>query len=174
MTNISTVESLRRREADVAVLLVQRDLLLLAEIETRTIGSLAMGVVVPQGHRLARRSAIALEEIGDETLILYARRLADIHDVVLGLCRERGFVPKRIEEVDRIETILGLVAAGEGVSVVPRLYETLAFPGIAYTSITPVPEPFTMVVARTNEARSSLTTAFVETCERVARTVGIA
>jgi DNA-binding transcriptional LysR family regulator len=170
MANLSTLDALRRHEADVGVLLAQRDLNRLTGIEARAIGSLAIGAVFPQGHRLARRRAISIDEIGGETLILYARKLADMHDVVLDMCRERHFVPARIEEVDRIETILGLVAAGEGVSIVPRLYETLHFPGIAYTALKPEPAPFTMIVARAAGGHSALTSAFVDTCERVAAT----
>jgi DNA-binding transcriptional LysR family regulator len=174
LANISTVEALRRREADIGVLVSHRDLSSVSGIEMRPIGSLPIGLVMPNGHRLAQRTSVALEEIENETLIVYARRLGDIYDVVLRLCHERGFVPARVEEVDRVETILGLVAAGEGVSIVPRLYETLEFSGITYTALEPAPEPFTMMAARSNDARSPLSTAFVETCERVGRAMGLA
>jgi len=60
------------------------------------------------------------------------------------------------------------VAAGEDVSVVPRVYETLGLRGVAYTSIIPEPEPFAMVVAWNKGTHSALTTAFVETRKGVA------
>lgn len=161
------LDALRRRELDVGVLLEQRDRSRLAEIDVRRIGSLALAAVVPEGHRLAHRRAIALEEIGREPLIVFSRRLGDIHEVVLALCRERGFVPARIEEADRVEAILGLVAAGEGVSVVPRVYETLGFRGVAFTALRPAPQPFAMVVARRSGAQSELAAAFATVCERI-------
>jgi LysR family transcriptional regulator, benzoate and cis,cis-muconate-responsive activator of ben and cat genes len=164
--------ALREGTTDAGVFLDRSDLHSSPQVVVRRLGSLPIGTMLPHGHRLARRAAIAIEEIGDETLILYARDLAAFYDVVLTLCRERGFTPARIEQVDRMETIAGLVAAGEGVSIVPRLYETLRFPGVAYTALTPEPEPFAIVVARSTTANSVLAEGFVEACERLAKTTG--
>jgi len=121
---------------------------------------------VPLSHRLAERRTIRLEDIGTDTLILYARRLADIYDVVMNLCRERGFTPARVAEVDEVDAVLGLVAAGEGISIGPRMFAKANFPGIVFPAITPAPTPFCLVVARNPEARSRLAEAFVTTCVR--------
>ncbi len=159
------IDALRAHEIDSAAFLAQPDVRRFAEIDARRIGSLAVGGVVPSGHRLARRRSFAIEDIGTDTLILYARDIGDVYDVVMAQCRERDFVPARIEEVDRVETILGLVAAGEGISIVPRVYETLAFRGVVFRPLRPAPDPFAMLVARGRDARSELAAAFIATCE---------
>jgi DNA-binding transcriptional LysR family regulator len=161
------LEALGRREIDVGVLLDRHGAARLPDIDMRRIGSLPFAIVLPEGHPLAGRHALAIEEIGSETLILYARHLTDVHDIVVGMCRERGFTPARIQEVDRVEAILGLVAAGEGVSIVPRVYESLLFRGVEYAALSPAPKPISMVVARNSAAHSTLAEAFVATCRSV-------
>jgi DNA-binding transcriptional LysR family regulator len=161
-------QTLRRRDADAGVMLAQTALLeRAADLAFVRLRSLPIAALVPAGHRLARRRAIALDDIGSETLILFARHLAMIADVVLALCSERGFAPARIEEVERIETILGLVAAGEGVSIVPRLYENLGYPGLRYLGLRPQPAPFTLAVVWSKGSTSALTAGFVAECKRI-------
>jgi DNA-binding transcriptional LysR family regulator len=160
----AVVNALRTRDADVGVALAQRDLSEDGDLVVRSIASVEVMMVVPEGHRLARRTAIAIEEIGEERLILFARHLADLYDVTLRLCRERGFVPSAIQEVDRVETILGLVAAGEGVSIIPGVYESLGFRGIAYLALNPSPVPFTFIVAKNAAVTSALANDFAAAC----------
>jgi len=162
-------QTLRRRDADAGVLLAQSAMLDRAtDIAFRRLARLPIAVLVPVGHRLARRRTIAIDEIGSDTLIVFARHLATIYDVALAICHDGGFVPARVEEVERVETVLGLVAAGEGVSLVPRLYENLGYPGVTYLTLRPNPEPFAMAVAWSRESTSALTAAFVATCAKIA------
>jgi len=160
------LDALRRREIDAGVLLQKRDSNRLDGVDTRCIGTLPFGVALPESHRLAGRRSIKLEELGTETLIVYGRQLSDIYDEVADMCRSRSYTPARVEEADRIEAILGLVAAGEGISIGPRVYDTLRFPGVTFTAITPAPKPFSLVLVRNAEVHSALAAAFVMTCER--------
>jgi DNA-binding transcriptional LysR family regulator len=73
-------------------------------------------------------------------------------------------------EADRVETILGLVAAGEGVSLVPRAYESLGFRGVAYLGLKPDPDPVAVVVVRNKNTHSKLAQEFATTCARIALT----
>jgi DNA-binding transcriptional LysR family regulator len=123
MDTTSLIAALETREVDAGVFVTQGDLRRFEGITARRIGSLPMAVVLPASHRLATRRSIAIGDLGDEALITYARARTEIHDIVIGICRERGFEPARIEEVDRMETLLGLVAAAEGFSIVPRIYD---------------------------------------------------
>jgi LysR family transcriptional regulator, benzoate and cis,cis-muconate-responsive activator of ben and cat genes len=158
------IDALRRHEIDAAMFLAQPDLRRFDDVDARSIAALATGVIVPAGHPLAQRASFAVEDIGDAPLILYARAVGDLYDHVLAQCRARGFTPARIEEVDRVETILGLVAAGEGVSVVPEIYETLGFRDIVYRALSPALEPFAMIVAKGRSSHTDLASEFVEHC----------
>jgi LysR family transcriptional regulator for metE and metH len=76
-------------------------------------------VVVPTGHRLARRPFATAEDFTDEHLIVYstpADRIAILHDVL----EPAGVVPARLTRIQLTEAIVQLVSAGMGVSVLAR------------------------------------------------------
>lgn len=56
----------------------------------------------------------------------------------MGLCREQGFTPKAVKEVPEIaelETLIGLVACGLDVTILPSSFETIAPPSVVFKSI---------------------------------------
>jgi DNA-binding transcriptional LysR family regulator len=78
-------------------------------------------VVLPRDHRLAARRTVVLSELTTDPFILVSRRLvAVVHDQVLGACAAAGFTPSSVREVSHLHAVLSLVAAGCGVSVLPR------------------------------------------------------
>jgi DNA-binding transcriptional LysR family regulator len=54
------------------------------------------------------------------------------HDRVLSLCLKAGFSPRVVQEANEILTILHLVRAGVGVSLVPRSAQRLKVPGVRF------------------------------------------
>ncbi|HLY39704.1 MAG TPA: LysR substrate-binding domain-containing protein, partial [Terracidiphilus sp.] len=54
------------------------------------------------------------------------------HDSVLSLCLKAGFSPRVVQEANEILTILHLVRAGVGVSLVPRSALRLKVPGVRF------------------------------------------
>jgi DNA-binding transcriptional LysR family regulator len=54
------------------------------------------------------------------------------HDRVLSLCLRAGFTPRVVQEANEILTILHLVRAGVGVSLVPRSATRLKVPGVRF------------------------------------------
>lgn len=77
-------------------------------------------IALPDGHSLARQDAIGLEEIADEEILL----LADGHclrDQVLDLCGANSQAGKTNTRETSLGTLLALVAAGDGITLVPAL-----------------------------------------------------
>jgi len=76
---------------------------------------------LPRGHRLAKKSSIRLADLADEPFLL----LDELHcfgEQVLSLCRRGGkFEPRVVCRGEQLGTLLGLVAAGIGISVVPQM-----------------------------------------------------
>jgi DNA-binding transcriptional LysR family regulator len=95
-------------------------------------------LVVPDGHPLARRRSVALEELADETWIggtpdgAYAR-------IVLHSCRAVGFEPRVAFGTDDYNAVLAFVAVGLGVAISPRLALTSMRPGLARVALTEPP-----------------------------------
>ena len=77
-------------------------------------------MALPAGHRLVARPEVRLADVVDEPFIL----LDDMHcfgDQVLSLCRRGGVEPRVVCRGEQIVTLLAMVAAGQGVSVVPEM-----------------------------------------------------
>jgi len=100
----------------------------LPRLSERPLYDEAFLVAVPEGHPLAKRSAVRLEDIEESRLLL----LADGHclrDQVLGACSAESAQANTRET--SLETLLALVAAGDGITLVPALVRKRAPAGIA-------------------------------------------
>jgi DNA-binding transcriptional LysR family regulator len=76
-------------------------------------------VVLPEGHRLARRDAVSLTDLEAEPLILPRRDTpaGRFRSVVEHLCAQAGFAPRVAYELDDLPAVQAFVAAG--IAVVP-------------------------------------------------------
>ena len=74
---------------------------------------------------------------------------------------EKGFPGGRVHyDLTSIQAVLGLVAAGLGVSLLPASVRTLARTGIRFSTLSPSPRSI-LQLARSESDRSPLTTAFL-------------
>jgi DNA-binding transcriptional LysR family regulator len=78
-----------------------------------------MVVLLPAGHRLADREAVALAELRDEQFVLFKPGYG-LRRVVLDACAEAGFTPVIAFETSQRETIYGMVQQGLGITLLPR------------------------------------------------------
>ena len=79
-------------------------------------------VALPAGHALLRgaRKSLTLTRLKGERFILVRQSGAPgLYADLLALCEQQGFTPTVGHEVGRMITALSLVAAGEGIAIVP-------------------------------------------------------
>ncbi len=120
-------------------------------------------MALPAKHRLASRTDVKLADVMDEPFIL----LDDVHcfgDQVLSFCHRGGVEPRVVCRGEQIVTLLAMVAAGQGVSVVP---EMAAVADIARTCIyrplgKPVPTRTLCAVWHKQRYRPASLRAFVD------------
>lgn len=119
---------------------------------------------LPQNHRLARgRKRVALGDLRDEAFLLFPRTMAmGLYDRVLGACLQAGFSPRVIQEVTQPAVMIGLVAAGLGVALVPECVQALKWKNVAYRPLNgPVLATNVTLVWRRDD-ESEAVRAFVE------------
>ncbi|OIV36039.1 hypothetical protein BIV57_18485 [Mangrovactinospora gilvigrisea] len=78
-----------------------------------------MDLLVPAGHRLARRSAVAFRELADESWIR-AGDPRDQHQLLLAAAEAAGFRPRVAHGAVDWHAVAGLVGQGFGVCLYPR------------------------------------------------------
>lgn len=83
-------------------------------------------VVVPAGHRLARRDAVSITDLQEEPLVLPRRDTpaGRFRSLVEHLCAQAGFAPRVAYELDDLPAVQAFIAAG--IAVVPMHGLTLA------------------------------------------------
>jgi DNA-binding transcriptional LysR family regulator len=94
-------------------------------------------VALPEGHPLSQaKPVLALRDLLNETLIIFPKAPRPSYaDQVLAAFRDRALEPRRIYEVRELQIALGLVAAGEGVSVVPSSVYGLKRDDVSYKEL---------------------------------------
>jgi LysR family transcriptional regulator, benzoate and cis,cis-muconate-responsive activator of ben and cat genes len=94
-------------------------------------------VALPQGHALSQlKPVLALRDLLNETLIIFPKAPRPSYaDQVLAAFKDRALEPRRIYEVRELQIALGLVAAGEGISVVPSSVYGLKRDDVGYKEL---------------------------------------
>ena len=162
--------SLRVADRDEALAMLRQGTLDLAVIEAHTLpapGAVHGGllfrplltdpfrIVVPRGHRLARKRIITLSDAADEPWI-------DIRCEV-GCCRaatgaafhQAGFVPRRVVEADEYWPAQGFIAARLGLALIPALALGVLHDGVAVRRLDRASQPLRHVLAATRPATAS-------------------
>jgi DNA-binding transcriptional LysR family regulator len=118
---------------------------------------------VPKDHRLAGGRAIAPRVLRNEPFVLFPRETAPgLHGKLLALCRAAGFEPRVLQEADAWHTIISLVEAGIGVSLIPASFQGRRTGALSYLPLTgPQIRTSTMACSRT-DGRSPAASAFLE------------
>jgi len=92
---------------------------------------------VPQDHPRAASGLLSLNDLKNESFIMYPRGAGTgIYWQVIDLCTAAGFRPRVVREVIESSTIIGLVAAGVGIAIVPADMNCIQFSGVVYRRIT--------------------------------------
>ncbi|WP_334071514.1 MULTISPECIES: LysR family transcriptional regulator [Paenibacillus] len=87
------------------------------------IGEEMIDLAVPPDHRLAalehQAGGISLAELKEEPFIVL-KKGQGFRKITIDLCKSAGFEPNVVFESNNIETVQSLVAAGMGITLVPR------------------------------------------------------
>lgn len=106
-----------------------------------------MDLALPAEHPLATKPALTLADLRDQSWVQTSASSPCARHVVRS-CLAAGFEPQVSFESDDYETVQGLVAAGVGVALIPRLALTRVRPGIVVRALSPR-SPARRVVAAT-------------------------
>lgn len=135
-----------------------------ASIATHEVITDRLVAVLPAMHPLAgqaerRPGADTVDEassgpvdigmLREQPFLLFPRGLGcGLFDHVTTLCNRAGFAPRIAQEAREATTIIGLVASGAGVSVLPEIYARTGIPGVVYRPLSGPDAGSRLLVAR--------------------------
>ena len=131
----SQLDALRVGQLDVGFILAPAEV---GSFATHLISAEPLQVVLSSRHRLAHRKRLSLLDLAPEPIIwMVGRSEPQLRRHYISLCEAHGFRPNIAYEVDHIVSMLGLVAAGLGVSHAPRAARRLRPDGVRLVELRP-------------------------------------
>lgn len=129
-------------------------------------------VALPESHPLAALERVPIARLAGEPFVLQPRHQGwGYYDTIIAACHAQGFSPLIRQEALELHTIVGLVAARLGVSLVPASARELRGTGVAYREIdgsSPVTE---MALAWRRADLSPVLRSFVAVANELQETV---
>jgi DNA-binding transcriptional LysR family regulator len=152
MSTPEQIEALASREIDVGFVRLVRRIM-----DER--------LVLALGPQTAWNARAGLRSVAAEPFIIIARaRSASFYDHVLDVCGAAGFAPRIVQEAYELFTVLSLVGAGLGVSLVPRSAARMHLPGVRFRGLRQPEAAWNIAVAWHRDAANvPLVQRFVET-----------
>ena len=107
----------------------------------------ALQAVAPETHPLVRKKRVGLVDLSMYPFVLLDRNeMKGVFDRIIAACRAAGFSPSIVNAPNLMATVLTLVAAEQGVSVVPESVRNLRSEGIVFLNLQPKLEPIPLVM----------------------------
>ena len=183
------IELFARRHPDVEVEL--RDLTATEQISALESGRIDVGILRPpvpskylvseclttenlvvafaRGHPFKHRDRVPWTALVDQPYVLFARRRAPAFEALIAsACHQAGVTLKVKYEVEHPQTVLAVVEAGLGVSLVPASLQMSKRPGIAYRPLWPPGPQLETVIAWRRGSDLPLVQTFVRVAREIA------
>ncbi len=133
MSSDEQVKALRAGRIDLGIARAAADP---ERVEATLVMQERMLVAAGASHRLAAAPEANLRDLDGEAIIGFDRRVSpSLHAVLAGMLGAEGVTYDPIIEATEYATILGFVAAGEGVAIVPASVRTFQPPGLSYVGL---------------------------------------
>jgi len=121
-----------------------------------------MYVALPLGHPLADGPDLRLGDLGEESWMFTTTATCPDSELFHGACRSAGIEPEVAFQYDDYAALLGFVAAGVGLSVIPDMVARDVRPGVVVRALTPPIPPRPVAVALPAGYRSPAVAAMLE------------
>ncbi|MFW3896524.1 LysR substrate-binding domain-containing protein [Pseudomonas bharatica] len=125
--------------------------------------------VLNADHPLVEGSeqGLELKALANEPFVFFPRSYGSgLHAQLLSLARQAGFTPHFAQEAAEVMTIIGLVSAGLGVSVLPASFQRMRIDGVVYRTLLDADAVTAVWLVQRREQGSAMAGAFVELLTR--------
>lgn len=131
--------------------------------------------VMRADHPLAERSPVPVAALRDEPFVFYPADFGtSTHGQVFALCAAAGFRPRVVQDAREAFTIIGLIAAGLGVSILPGQLRRVALEGVVFRPLDAPHAHTTLQLAQRRGDRTAFVRDFATLAARLATETGAA
>lgn len=168
MTTLHQLAKIEARELDVGFVR-PASMQLPHKVALTKLRSDPLRLVLPTDSPLAQQKSIAVKDLAGQAFVVFPKDAGTgIYHQIFELCRAAGFTPHIAMEAGEPSTIIGLVAAGCGISVLPGSFEGIHMEGVVYRPLADPEATTSMLLARHAEGGGPLAEAFVALAQAAA------
>jgi LysR family transcriptional regulator, benzoate and cis,cis-muconate-responsive activator of ben and cat genes len=132
------------------------------ELEAVTLFQEPFVAVVPTGHKFSNEKTLTLAQMADQPLIqIYPSANRDFSRRMFGALLDKGHKLNIVQEVSDTHTLIGLVAAGVGLSLVPASLQILQIAQVRYIPLREKTPMTTLQLVYNKENSSAVLRNFV-------------
>ena len=143
-----------------------------AEVEVTPFTEETGMIALPAAHSLATRDAIAIADLADAPWVLVPARVPSrLRDLTLRVAAAAGFTPRVSQEARELDTLIALVSAGLGVTLVPASAARFPRPGVVFRPLVGKALSFRLVALRRRGLAPPVVRSFLEVLREVGRGV---
>ena len=118
--------------------------------------------VLPLGSPLAAKDKVEIRDLAGMPFIMYPKTAGTgIHPQIHRLCKQAGFTPDVVMEAGEASTMIGLVAAGCGITVLPGSFDSINMEGVCYRPLADPDARTELSLAQRKDAHGALVDAFI-------------
>jgi len=166
MTISQQISALKEHRIDAGIL---RGPISEPELEAVTLFQEQFVAVVPSGHEFCKEKTLTLAQIASQPLIrIYPTANRDFSRRMFGALLDKGHKLNIVQEVSDTHTLIGLVAAGVGVSLVPASLQNLQIAQVKYVPVREKTPITTLQLVYNRENSSAVLRNFVRMVDAMA------
>ena len=122
---------------------------------------------VPSGSRLAAYKKLTLRQLAEEPNITFQQTTSyQLYSDILQAFNECGVMPNQIYEHSSLDSVLGFVACGLGVALIPVSVSKLTMPGVTFRELRDKIAMVSISLVWHSKTSSVLTEKFMETVDK--------
>lgn len=140
-------------------------------VESRCVYRETFVLALPTDHPLSNAPSVRLADLRQDAFVLYPRDCGTVlYDQVIRLCHGAGFSPNVIQETPQFASVLDLVSAGLGISIVPASTANASLPNVRFCPISDTTEQTAVAMVYRKEESSAALAAFLAMTEQAVPT----
>ncbi|MGG6265458.1 LysR substrate-binding domain-containing protein [Leptolyngbya sp. AN03gr2] len=130
LTTAQQIEALHHKQVDIGIV---RSAISEPGLIVECLLPESLVLALPETHLLAAHPQVSLSDLAEESFILFPAKMGPVfYEQIIHLCQQAGFRPKVAQEAVQMHTIVGLVAAGLGIAIVPASLQNFHRSGVIY------------------------------------------
>lgn len=130
LTTAQQIQALHHKQVDIGIV---RSAINESGLSVECLLPESLVLALPETHPLSAQTQLSLSTLADELFILFPAKMGPVfYEQIIHSCQQAGFRPKVAQEAVQMQTIIGLVAAGLGIAIVPASLQNFHRSGVIY------------------------------------------